>query len=235
MKALIDSDIIVYRVGSVTNDDTLPLALSKVDAFLDNLLLLDLPDVFEYELHLTGSNNFRFKKAITLPYKGNRKKSAKPTHYKAIRQHLIDKWSATLWDEIEADDALAIRQHELTEEFAKTDESVIVTLDKDLDQVQGWHYNFVKKDMYKTTHEEGDFKFHMQFLTGDRVDNIQGVHGIGEKKAFKLLDDKTPQERWDIIKEKLGEERAIENGHLLYMLRSHDDDFEQYLKRSGLA
>lgn len=140
-----------------------------------------------------------------------------------------------MWDEIEADDALAIRQHELTEEFSRPDESVIVTLDKDLDMVEGWHYNFVKKNMYKTTHEEGDFKFHMQFLTGDRVDNIQGVHGIGEKKAFKLLDGKTATERWDIIKEMLGEDRAIENGYLLYMLRSHDDNFEKYLERSGLA
>lgn len=233
MIALVDSDILVYRVGSVSNDDTESYALSKVDAFVENLFLFDLPEVFEWEMHLTGKDNFRYDKAVTLPYKGNRKGTAKPTHYQAIRKHLVDKWDAVVSDDIEADDKLAIRQHELTNNFEDKDASVIVTLDKDLDQVVGWHYNFVKKDMYYMEQDEADLRFFKQFLTGDRIDNIQGVHGIGDKKSQKLLEELNNKERWDCIVEHLGLDRAVENGHLLYMLRTDDDDFEAYAKREG--
>lgn len=233
MLALVDSDILVYRVGSVSNDDAEPRALSKVDAFIENLFLLDLPEVFEWEMHLTGKDNFRHDKAVTIPYKGNRKDTAKPIHYKAIRKHLVDKWDAIVTDGMEADDKLAIRQHELTNNFEDKDASVIVTLDKDLDQVVGWHYNFVKKEMYYMEQGEADLRFFKQFLTGDRIDNIQGVHGIGDKKSQKLLQDLNNKERWDCIVEHLGLDRAIENGHLLYMLRSDSDDFEAYAKREG--
>ncbi|MEK9695780.1 MAG: hypothetical protein VW270_08440 [Candidatus Poseidoniales archaeon] len=65
----------------------------------------------------------------------------------------------------------------------------------------------------------------MQFLTGDAVDNIKGVRGIGPKKSRKLLKNKSEKEMWDVVVEHLGEERAIENGHLLYMLRTTDDRF----------
>lgn len=231
MLALVDSDILVYRVGSVTNEDAEPYALSKVDAFIENLFLLDLPEIFEWELHLTGKGNFRHDVAVTLPYKGNRKDKAKPVHYEAIRKHMVDKWDAIVTDGMEADDKLAIRQHELTEEFKHKDNSVIVTLDKDLDQVIGWHYNFVKKEMYYMEQDEADLRFFKQFLTGDRIDNIQGVHGIGDKKSQKLLEDLSNKERWDCVVEHLGLDRAIENGHLLYMLRSDDDNFEDYAKR----
>jgi len=235
MKALVDSDILVYRVGSVSNEDTVAHALSKVDAFVENLFLLDLPDIFEWELYLTGKDNFRKEKAVTLPYKGNRKDTAKPVHYEAIRKHLVDKWHAKVVDGMEADDVLAIRQHELTNNFEDKDASMIVTLDKDLDQVVGWHYNFVKKERYYMEQDEADFLFYKQFLTGDRIDNIQGVKGIGDVKATKLLQDLTTnKERWDCVVEHLGLDRAIENGHLLYMLRSYTDDFETYAKKEGL-
>lgn len=226
MIALLDSDIFVYRVGSVSNDDTEQHAKAKMDVFLNNLLTIQLPEVFEYELYLTGKDNFRHKYAKTVPYKGNRK-SAKPTHYAALRQHLQDKWQAQMIEGMEADDMLAIRQTEL-------EDSIIVTLDKDLDQVIGWHYNFVKDEKYYTDKNLGDFLFFCQFLTGDRVDNIVGVKGIGAVKAKKLLEGLTEAQMWDVVVYELGMERAIENGHLLYMLRSRDDSFIKYLDRQGL-
>ena len=80
-----------------------------------------------------------------------------------------------------ADDAIAIEATKFG------DDSIIVSLDKDFDQVQGWHYNFVKKDKYYITADEGLYNFYCQFLVGDRIDNIIGVKGIGPKKAEKLL------------------------------------------------
>ena len=218
--ALIDADILNYRIGFATNEEPEDVAITTMAGFLEDLLLLDLPQVQTWELHLTGKTNFRNDYAVTVPYKGNRKGTEKPVHYHLLREYLCSAWEATINEGIEADDMLAIRATELG------DDSIIVTLDKDLNQVVGWHYNFVKKNKYYVEKDEGLLNFYKQFLTGDTVDNIIGVRGIGEAKADKLLRGKTEAEMWSIIVEKLGEERAIENGHLLYMLRTHDDCFK---------
>ena len=65
-------------------------------------------------------------------------------------------------------------------------------------------------------------------LTGDKVDNIIGIHGIGEKKATKILDN-TPKEEWDKVILDLyqkeftpdGFQRAVENAQLLWMLQKN--------------
>ena len=217
--ALIDADILNYRIGFATNNESEDVAIRTMATFLEDLLLVDLPQVQTWELHLTGKTNFRNDVAVTVPYKGNRAKTEKPVHYHLLREYLELSWKATISENMEADDMLAIRATELGES------SVIVSLDKDLDQVAGWHYNFVRKDLYSITEEEGLFRFYKQMLTGDRVDNIVGVKGIGDKKAEKLLTGKTEHEMWAVCVELLGFERAVENGHLLYMLRSFDDAF----------
>lgn len=221
MIALLDSDIFVYRIAhAAKNEDSLKAVQRTVQTTINNLLLFDL-DVDDYELHLTdGKNNFRNAKAVTVPYKGERK-SEKPRWYDEIREYMVNEFEATIHYTIEADDMLAIRATELGE-----DESIIVSLDKDLDQVQGWHYNFVKQEKYYVDYPNAILNLAKQFLTGDRVDNIRGVKGIGPVKAQRLLGELTTwEEMWEVIEEKLGTDRAIENGHLLYMLRTRDDEF----------
>jgi len=219
MHGLIDADILNYRIGFATNAEDEGVAIRTMAGFLEDLLLFDLPELQTWELHLTGYGNFRNELAVTVPYKGNRKGTEKPVHYHILREYLVTSWDATVNEGIEADDMLAIRATELG------DDSIIITLDKDLNQVVGWHYNFVKKEKYYVTEEEGKLSFYKQFLTGDKVDNIIGAKGIGDVKADKLLRGKTEAEMWSIIVEHLGEERAIENGHLLYMLRHQHDKF----------
>jgi len=219
MHALIDADILNYRIGFATNTEAESVAIRTMAGFLEDLLLFDLPDVQTWELHLTGKKNFRNEIATTAPYKGNRK-SEKPIHYHLLREYLEKAWGASVSDGIEADDVLAIRATELG------DTSIIVTLDKDLDQVVGWHYNFVKKNKYFIDKDEGLLNFYKQFLVGDAVDNIVGAKGIGAKKAEKLLADKSEIEMWETVVEILGYDRAMENGHLLYMLRTFDDSWK---------
>jgi len=227
MIALLDSDIFIYRVGAIKNIESEEHAKRKMDNFMFNLLSIDLIDIFEWELFLTGKGNFRHDIAVTQPYKGNRADTAKPEYYHQLRQHLVDKWEAKVIDGMEADDMLAIRQEE-------DDETMIVTLDKDLDQITGWHYNFVSKEKYFIDEKTALLNFYMQFLTGDRVDHILGVRGIGKVKARKLLEDKSEAEMWDVVVEHLGMDRSIENGHLLFMLRTRTDSFIDYLDRRGL-
>jgi len=217
--ALIDADILIYRIGFATNNEQEDYAMRIMANFIEDILLVDLPEVQRWELYLTGKTNFRYSYAVSTEYKGNRKGAEKPKHYSLLREYLSSSWDATVVEGMEADDMLAIRATE------EGDDSIIVSLDKDLDQVSGWHYNFVKKNKYYVTESEGLLSFYKQFLTGDVVDNIKGVHGIGPKKAQKLLEDKTEQEMWETVVEYLGEDRALENGHLLYMLRHHEDRF----------
>jgi predicted small secreted protein len=217
--AIIDADILVYRIGFATDKEDQKTALRTMAVYLEDMIMFDLPFCTTWTLHLTGKGNFRDDFAVTRPYKANRKGNKKPTHYEALRDYLAWSWDATIWDGMEADDAVAIEATELG------DKGVIVSLDKDLDQVVGHHYNFAKGLHYYVDEETAKFNFYMQFLTGDVVDNIEGVRGIGPKRAKKLLEGKTETEMWDVIVELLGEERAIENGHLLYMLRHIGDTF----------
>ena len=214
---LIDADILVYRIGWSCNDEPEKTAVSTIDGFISDILLqLNVDEETDYYvLYLTGKGNFRKEYAVTAEYKGNRKDKEKPVHIQALRQHLIDKWAAVVTEGEEADDAIAIAG------TTHGDKAIMVSLDKDFDQIPGWHYNFVKKRKYYVKPEEGLRFFYRQILMGDRIDNIVGIHGIGEKKSAKLLEDcKNEQDYYNVCVEKLGsEERVIENGRLLWLRR----------------
>jgi hypothetical protein len=170
---------------------------------------------------LSYGKTFRHHVAFTSPYKGQR--GDKPTHYAAVKDELasIDGVKRVYW--IEADDALAI-------EHAAHPGSVLATIDKDLRQSPGLHYNYDKGLKYKVSPEQGVYQFHLQLLIGDNTDNIKGIKGIGQKKAEAGLSGLPPSSQFKIIKEMyydafggLADARLIENGRLLWMLRSRDD------------
>jgi len=218
--ALLDADILTYRIGWACNEETEEAVARSLRSFISQILI-DLPDVEDYELYLSGKGNFRYDYAVTADYKGNRKGMDKPKHYEFLRELMLAEYDADLSTNEEADDTISIKATEMG------DEAVIVSLDKDFDQVQGWHYNFAKKDLYYVTDEEGLLNFYMQFLEGDRIDNIIGVKGIGKVKARKLLEGKTAKEMFEICTEKLGSyERALENGRLLYLRRHNNEIWE---------
>lgn len=212
--ALVDSDIVCYRVGFASNNDAESDALKALDNFVVDLMCNDkLSKCMEFEFYLTGKKNYRNEIAVTRPYKGNRKGKDKPKHLEALRLHLVETWGAVISDGNEADDMLGIRQTQLG------DDSVIISLDKDLDMIKGWHYNFVKDDLYYVDAEEGMKTFYKQILTGDTVDNIQGVYKVGPRKAEKALEDcVTELDHWKVCVELHGsEERALEDARLLWM------------------
>ena len=101
----------------------------------------------------------------------------------------------------------------------------MVSLDKDFNQIPGWHYNFVKKTHYYVDKAEGDRFFYTQILTGDSADNIIGLHMVGPVKAAKILKDKTTEkEMYDACVEAYGNaDRVLENARLLW-LRRYDNE-----------
>ena len=211
---LFDFDLWAYDIGFAADagDKPLPLAwaLKVVDQRMHDIC--QTLDLQEYEGFLTGSANFRYDIAKTTPYKAGRK-TGKPTYWKQIREYLMKAHNATLVEGIEADDALAIRQTELGSN------SIIISRDKDLRQVPGWHYAYPVgnqpefgpwkydelgeldlKIRYKE--EDGVRKvsstklsggglrfFYSQVLTGDPTDTYPGCPGVGNARAYKLLCD----------------------------------------------
>jgi hypothetical protein len=215
MIAIVDADILVYRFGFASEGDPAEFALARLSEFLDDLYInLNVDDVQGY---LTGKGNFRDEVAVTAPYKGNRTDNAKPYHFGLLREYMEKSWNFEVVNGMEADDALGIYAYAHDPE-----DYILVTLDKDINMIRGYHYNFVKGEKYYITEEEGLKNFYLQLLTGDKVDNIIGLRGIGPVKANKILAEcKTEKEMYDaVLTAYEGDEvRVFENGRLLWILR----------------
>ena len=214
MKALIDGDILVYRIGFASENETESIAMARCSEFIEDLILFN--GFGEYQGYLTGKSNFRNDIAVTAPYKGNRK-SAKPKHYQLLRDYMEAAWAFAMIEDQEADDAIGIAAYEM-----EVGEYCICSIDKDLDMLRGDHYNFVKDERYFITEEEGIKNFYKQLLMGDRVDNIIGIKGIGTVKAERLLKEcKNENEMYLAILEAYegNAERVLENGRLLWIRR----------------
>lgn len=208
-------DFMIYSVAFSAKDASEQLAKNRLTEWLTEIVYIQL-DCDDYKAHLTGKTNFRNNVAVTYPYKGNRKDVVRPEHFDALRKH-AERLDATVSVDEEADDTVAI-------EAAKTD-YWLVHVDKDLNQLPGWHYNPVKQEEYFVTEDEGNYSFYLQLLTGDRTDNIVGLKGIGPVKAAKILGDSVAVIDLynSVVKayEDAGEplERIVENGQLLWLRR----------------
>lgn len=217
---LIDGDIVAYRCAYKSIDDRAEYAAYSAGSYLSDLisdLYILIEDEPEYRVFLTGKGNFRHEYAVTAGYKENRKNKEKPEHLAVIRQYLIDEWEAVVSDEEEADDLIAIA--------ATQQPSIIVSIDKDFDQVPGKHFNPNTGKLYDVSEEDAVKFLYEQILTGDRADNIMGIKGVGPVKAKKALADcVTERQMYDVCVEMYGdEERVIENGRLLYLRRKEGE------------
>jgi 5'-3' exonuclease len=224
-KVLVDGDIVAYRAAFSTQDLFPEDAESKVDELMDYILTetLMFPDPSEYEVFLTGSGNFRYDIAKSFPYKGNRKTTEKPIHLPVAREHLINKYKATVSEGEEADDLIAIAATKYGPE------TIVASVDKDMLQIPCKHFNFTKGEWHDVTEFEGTKFFYTQILTGDRADNIMGLYKVGPVKANKILQDcDTEEELWDaVIKAYDGDiDRVVENARLLWLRRKEGEIWE---------
>jgi 5'-3' exonuclease len=229
---LVDADIVAYRCASScspTKEKTFQepehLAIQRADELLHRIGSTINAD--ELRLILSGSENFR--KAFHPSYKANRVQP-KPEHLDAVRNFLVEEWQATVCAGYEADDGLGI---------TAAKDTVICSIDKDLRQIPGWHYDFVKNELFEVDLETAIFNFYSQMLIGDRSDNVIGVPGIGPVKSRGLLTGLAPDEMEAVV---LGEYRSayggdaeyLCNANLLYVLRDIDQwtEIETLLRES---
>ena len=241
--ALIDADIVLHRVGFTTESDDFWIARVRCDEMLDGILRHT--GVSEYQLWLSdnAANNFRYQ--IYPLYKANRIGKPRPKHHEELKAYLIQEWGARFADGMEADDYLGIYQ----DEEDKT--TVICSIDKDLKQIPGLHYNFVKDEWDDVSRNMALKSFYEQIIVGDVSDNIPGAWKKGPVAAQKALQDlsdelsedscellglaavrrlykesllKTWGEPWDLSKERAMLGEILLSGRLLKIRRSFQEE-----------
>lgn len=228
-----------FQIEKRTEVEPLPNACQILKKQLQDLIKEFQAE--EIHLFLTDDRrgyNFREYLALSRKYK-DRPSNKRPVYYKELRQYLIDNWDAEVVTGFEADDMVAIQQWAALEDGSY--ETVIVTIDKDLQMVPGKHYHPDKKTISTVTSEQARHNFYMQLLTGDQVDTIPGLPGVGPKKAEKILEDCVTEEEYReaVLKEyvkkfkEAGPYVMVEQARLLFMLRQAGDiwllDGENYL------
>jgi len=196
-------------------------SLAVVDSSLRHLRdkYPDLPPVIFLS---PDRGNFRDQISTFAKYKGNRIRE-KPQYYEEVKEYLAGpKYKATVTEGQEADDALGIAA-------TANPGSVICTIDKDLLQVPGRHYNWVTNEERTVSPKEGALHFWSQAISGDPADNIPGLSGFGPAKARKALAEaKSDADAWRITlglyEERYGKDegtcRATETARLVWVRRT---------------
>lgn len=223
MEALIDMDLVCYRSAASAEKDDVGIAIYRMNELFDNILVKT--KATSYRAFLSSSNNFR--KEIDPEYKANRT-APKPRHLQACREYAVDQMNAEIApDGLEADDMLGICQ---------TDDTVICSLDKDLLQVEGKHFqwaiagkNWERPDEFIDQHKNDGLRlFYQQCITGDPSDNVKGIKGMGKARAKKELGQLYNEEDMFNKVRRLynNDEEFLKNARCLWIKRSLEDDFE---------
>ena len=210
MKALIDADSLLYKVGfaieekTVWNELEVSLGLeepvttletdldqcySSFDLFVSNII--HAVDVEEAVLVYTGSNNFRYSNQ--LGYKENRKELRKPLGYDDLLQYSLDNYTSLVIDDMEADDYVVY------EKTTKPDDYILCAIDKDvLYQTEGVHYNYHIDEFVEVSKQEAIHYAYLQTLMGDTSDGYTGIPRVGKVKATKILEGLTTEkDMWE--------------------------------------
>lgn len=129
-----------------------------------------------------GGPTFREHVARLKKYKGNRS-GDRPKHLGDLRDYLIRYWGAVQASGEEADDMLSYTAADLRDQ----NDTIIIGNDKDLDQIPGEHYDWVKDKLYTVTDAEARLRLWVQVLSGDVADNIGGCWRVGASKAERAI------------------------------------------------
>ena len=170
-----------------------------------------------------GHGNFR--KGLYSEYKANRP-SIDEDRKKALtygHEFMVGEYDARMADDMEADDLVSIWAAECR---ASEQDYTVVGIDKDLLQIPGEHYNFVKKVHQSVNEDQGNYSLMLQCLTGDSGDNIPGIKGIGPAKGRKLLDGVPMSSRWSTVQSAWRDNKAgdpVLSRSLLTMLTSWEE------------
>jgi DNA polymerase-1 len=199
-------------------------------------MLNDLREQFNVdydEIHECWTTGSFFRKEIYPEYKGNRKATRKPPGYLALKKELLQSDMASVHDMIEADDMIGIMA---TEMLCDNADYVIISNDKDLNQIQGRHYWFTNDEEHFVGLREAEQNFWTQVIAGDSTDNVPGCPTLGKVRAERAVaefDLSRPMECWKKVVQLYREKGKVEQPHaaalttarLTRILRTGEYDF----------
>lgn len=256
---IIDADPLIYRCGfsvEKTNKETDIIEIEPIqNAYynINNMIkkTLKATGAKDYTLILTAKKdktNFRYD--IFPLYKDNRKEARKPIYYSQLREYLQKTWKAYVVSGQEADDECSIlhcKYNNLGFENTVLN-SVVCSFDKDFNNIPGWHYNYIKDELYYLTEIEALRNFYLQILTGDTSDGIPRIKkGWRQKEAEEAISEaKTEKEMFDIVYkviynvlkedennqdlEVLAKDTVLSRGRLVWLRRQQNEMWEPNLK-----
>ena len=242
LRALLDGDIYAFRSASSAENDSLGIAIHRVEEMIDKTLSETGAD--EFSIYLSGDNNFRYQ--IYPEYKANRTQP-KPRFLKEVKDYLITKYQAQTSDGCEADDLLGIAQcsAQVGGDAVSDRTTIICSIDKDLRMIPGMHYSFEIRgkitrgvnageewvrpmEIVNVDYFDGLKRFYTQILTGDSTDNVKGAPGIGKVKAEAILREATnEQELLQAVESYFSSsEELLMTGQCLWIFRKPNDRWQ---------
>lgn len=181
--ALIDADMVAYRVaGMVEKDDG---DESDCVDMVPNVISAWAREASCSEIIICKGNK-SFRHDVYPEYKANRTDKPKPKFLQAVREVINDlDWPSKSADKLEADDIQGILA------TSRPSEYIIINNDKDMLTIGGvMVYNPDKMDFPEYTPVDvAEYNLWMQILTGDPTDNYKGIPGCGPVKAKKILSE----------------------------------------------
>lgn len=188
MEAILDGDIIAYRAAfwaDVEGIDELPGRIKK------DLEAWTPPDVSKVYVAMSCPRSNNYRRDFWPRYKQHRDDFKSPDSMSVAIETIYSLAETRCVDRLEADDLIGM--------LVSSGRAIGVTVDKDLRQVPGWHWNPDKEpEPVQVSQEDADFYFYQQWMTGDTTDNIWGLWKVGPAKAKKVL-SATPKEDWDQV------------------------------------
>lgn len=181
-----------------------------------------------------GTTPETFQKRLNDPNDGRL-----PANLKVCKEHLEKRYGAITEKGLEADDLIGI---------AMTDSpnGIICSIDKDLNNIPGLHYNFRTKEKYFVLEEEAFVNFYRQCLTGDNIDTVPGIKGVGPSAAKTIIPDRAlhdlgPYQVWKSVKDSWAKgfgvsqveaaSLALASARCLYILRERGVHFQPPIRR----
>lgn len=251
-RLFIDGDMLAYHCSG--NED---VSIATARNILRNTIrkFTELASAESAVLGLTASGSLKGLRVLvptSQPYQAQRAGARRPKNWEALRDYMLSGSAGTVVvaTDREADD--------LAGWFSTKhgDYAVLCSGDKDFRMLEGWHLDWVHKNMVHVHHGAYEIEsngkvygykwFLLQMLQGDTADHIRGLgkckaapRGCGEVTAKKLLADTTNKVEGvarvvELYKQAFGEHWAnefAEQAMLLWIRRGSQatlDEFRAY-------
>ncbi len=180
--ALIDGDIIVWKASAFAHDhqeDELDVAERVTWDVQDWMKRAFCSEAI---VCFSGPRELNFRRDAWPLYKTARP-DERPNFHRLAVDVIQAEFRTFQRDNLEADDCLG-----LLATLRTVESPVIVSIDKDMRTISGWHFNPDKQDFPTLiTWEQAERNFLIQWAMGDRVDGYKGIERVGEKGAERIL------------------------------------------------